>query len=470
MLKNRVHFSSAAFAACAIVMSFAFATPTLANDLFVSKTMDPACSKNNKGPAPTYTEIQQAVTAAKQGDNIWVCPGTYQQQVVITKALQIVFFSTQAVEPTAPQLASLQPTTTPAMATNLATGAPMQPMMWVHDVQMGGLQIVGFTVDGSMAPSCSAPCQTVGILDQNSQNLQTSYMNVRNISYTPSAPTGSTGGSTGGTFGASDGFGVFVQGCGKNVSPALPGCPTAKGSMYPNGTQTQIQIQNYSVSNYKTGGIVVNEAGTQAQVMWSSTQGLGQSATVTQTGMQFGFGAMAQVQNNVSSHHLGGPGPYCQGSTSSANYVIFEPPSNINVELQNNISEVAELGFAASAEQSQIQNNVITDSACNGVYLVGDQNQIQNNLISHTDPTNPDSTAIYVIAGFSAPFPNTPGSGNHIHGNTINEATYGVAAAAATTNTQEDGDIIVNVTYPLAGTFQHSHPHYPHDPSPAMFR
>ena len=40
-------------------------------------------------PTAAYTAIQAAVNAAKSGDVIRVCPGTYREQVVIDKSLSV---------------------------------------------------------------------------------------------------------------------------------------------------------------------------------------------------------------------------------------------------------------------------------------------------------------------------------------------------------------------------------------------
>ena len=54
------------------------ASPALAADRTVAKPTDLACGKGTP-----YNTIQSAVTASNAGDTIHVCPGLYQEQVVI---------------------------------------------------------------------------------------------------------------------------------------------------------------------------------------------------------------------------------------------------------------------------------------------------------------------------------------------------------------------------------------------------
>jgi parallel beta-helix repeat protein len=419
MLCFKVNCSNAAAVACAIAMSLAATTPLAAqgwpfdpnnppwgpNNLYVG-TASSCAATGVKTNGSLYKEIQDAVSAAKQNANIWVCPGTYTKPVVITQALQIVAYAP----------AILQPTPSPT-AKNLATGVAIEPMLWIHGIANGNLQIIDLTVDGGNATPCGASCQMVGVLVQNVQGAQLSYMAVRNILNS----------------GGGDGFGVFVQ---SGNSPAPPDCYGAN--------TTQAKIQNVSVHNYTSAGIVVNEAGTRADISQSSTHGLGESATFDQVGIQIGYGAKGDVQNNVSTNHLG-PAPHCTAGTSSVNFDVIEP-ADPTVQLQNNVSAMAEIGIGATSDGVLVQGNSVTDSLCTGIYVYGDNNQVQNNSVFHTDPTNPASTAIYVVSGNS----------NHVHGNSIIEATYGVASLSG--STQEDGDTIANAIIPLSGKFAKANP------------
>jgi hypothetical protein len=405
---SRKYFSRAALAAVALTVTLGFATPTFAATFYVSKTAQAAPCNTT-----AYPEIQAAVAVAHKNDTIYVCPGTYLVPVNITIPLTIVGFNGAVLEPNTPQA-----------ATNVATGEPVSPMLWFHGVTGGQVNVVSLTVDGTNYPPCSAPCQVVGIFGQNSQG-QLQYNTVRNVN----------------VGGAGDGIGIFLQ--------STPGTG-------PPGNMTNVQVQGNSVHDYQTNGIIANETGTMANMMGNSVHGLGEMATVAQGGIQVGFGAQGNINQNLVSDNTG-PAPHCVGTSSSVNYVSQQTPptSNANVQIQNNTSTMAEIGIGSvNTTQVHINNNDVSDSICTGVYLQDTNDQVQNNDIFHTcnpalgscstssNSSVPPPVAIYVVSG----------TNNNVNNNTINESLYGIASNSSTT--QANSEAIYNVTFPFAGVFQ----------------
>src|SRR5712692_3861159 len=111
--------------------------------------------------ATVYTTIGNAVTAASAGDTVLVCPGRYDEQVVITKALTL-----QAADSTAPLIA---PTTVSANTTNLATGAPIAAIVLVD--RTGPVIINGFAVDGSGGASTKCSPRYMGVFFRASAGM-----------------------------------------------------------------------------------------------------------------------------------------------------------------------------------------------------------------------------------------------------------------------------------------------------------
>ena len=470
MIRSRVYLSHAAVPACAILMSLASAMQMQATTRYVdnSGAAKPMCAPSSAAP-PYYTDIQAAVVAANAGDQIFVCPGTYTKQVVITKSLKISALTNPSPgtggNPISytnlnSQQVLLQPAGTFVAAANLATGESIEAMMLIENVpatsvygwwfpilslfpgfptfpgyQADAVQVTGITVDGSNATQCGSTCEMVGVLIQNVNGASLAYMAVQNIINFSAASGG-------------DGFGIFVQGCGANASPVLTGCKTFK-----NPSGTQVTIGNSAVNHYSSGGIVANETGTQALLTQNSTHGLGESAAIDQVGIQVGFGAQAQVQNNVSTNHLGPP-PHCSLS-SSANFTIALSPVQTSVVLQNNISTMAEIGLATTSEKASIQNNVVTDSLCTGIYVDGDYNNISGNTIFNSVPQLPNPASAFPYGVFVDAEVATYG-GNRVSGNNINLTEFGVVSYSKTT--VESGDTFSNTQVPLYGTFAHAHP------------
>lgn len=376
-------------------MTLAVGSPAFANTLIVNK----AGTATANCAASQYTEIQQAVNAAHNGDTINVCPGIYVIPVNVSKPLTIQGTIGAVLEPTTSQ-----------STTNRATGEPVYPMLWLHDTY-GPVNITNLAVDGTNYPTCASNCEIVGILGQD-VNGQLQYDAVRNI-------------NTSG--GGGDGFGIFLQ--------SGPGGPP--------GQLTLMQVQGNSVHDYESAGIIANEFGTFANITNNSVEGLGSAATVSQIGIQIGYSAMGNITQNVSSNNMS-PGTPCTGATTSANYASQQTPNtpSWNIQMANNVSSLSEEGVGDVDDNVHILNNTITNSYCVGIYIEDNGNVVQNNTVLHTSPTNPNSSGIFVVAG----------SNNNVSNNTINEATYGVSSLSS--STVANSESIYNVTYQFAGTFQ----------------
>ena len=82
-----------------------------------------------------YATINAAVTAANPGDTVEVCPGTYTEDVVITKALKLVG-----------QNATINATGLPGASTGAILGqAPYNGVT----IESSNVTVMGFTVEGA---------------------------------------------------------------------------------------------------------------------------------------------------------------------------------------------------------------------------------------------------------------------------------------------------------------------------------
>ncbi|HZA29592.1 MAG TPA: hypothetical protein VE735_08465, partial [Gammaproteobacteria bacterium] len=78
--KIRVFFG---FSGLVLVLVLSSSRPALAAVLFVD-------DDGEECPAAEFTIIQRAVDEADPGDSIRVCPGTYDEQIIISKPLRII--------------------------------------------------------------------------------------------------------------------------------------------------------------------------------------------------------------------------------------------------------------------------------------------------------------------------------------------------------------------------------------------
>src|SRR6266496_4144225 len=102
-----------------------------------------------------FSSVQAAVDVATPGSTILVCPGTYAEQVAITKSNLTVCGSGQGVT-------VLRPSAVPATVTGVLLPYPVAPILLVDGAT--GVTISGITVDGSVAESgvSNLDCPQVG--------------------------------------------------------------------------------------------------------------------------------------------------------------------------------------------------------------------------------------------------------------------------------------------------------------------
>ncbi|HEV2114974.1 MAG TPA: hypothetical protein VGR48_03040, partial [Terriglobales bacterium] len=111
----------------------------------------------------SFTTIQDAVDHSASGTTIFVCPGTYPEQVKIAKPLILTGVSFGSQD--APVIVPPTGTGLTANATSLTSGNPIAAQIWVHDTT--GVNISNLTVDGvnNMITGCSP--NVIGILYQD---------------------------------------------------------------------------------------------------------------------------------------------------------------------------------------------------------------------------------------------------------------------------------------------------------------
>lgn len=213
-----------------------------------------------------YTTIQAAVTSAASGDAIFICPGTYAEQVEIATSDLMIAGDDQAS-------VIVRPTSLTTNATSLATGFPIDAIFLVDAAV--GVSISSLTVDGSGAtlPGCSP--NYIGIYYRASSGT------INDVRVTNMRP-----------------------------GPGLDGCQTGLGIFVQSGNggpdfNASVTITSSKVEQYSKNGITANEPGTTVtitdnKVFGRGPVGLGDAA---QNGIQIGFGARGMVDGNEVKDH-----------------------------------------------------------------------------------------------------------------------------------------------------------------------
>ena len=218
-----------------------------------------ATSTDCTGVSGAFTTIQAAVNAATPGDTIQICPGHYDEQVVVTKSNLTIQGSGTAVT-------VLRPTAVAQNTTAIFSGAPAKPILLVNGAN--NVAIGSLTIDGSGADSGSAvfpQCPIVGF-----------YMG---IYYRNSSGTINAAHVTNMTSSTLCGLGIRAEAANVRVTTNL-------------------------VDRYGDAGISCAGPGTQCLVTGNTVRGQGPVTDHTQGGIDVRNQAGAKISGNIITDHF----------------------------------------------------------------------------------------------------------------------------------------------------------------------
>src|SRR5262249_37649787 len=209
-------------------------------------------------PTATFSRIQDAIDAAFPGEVVHVCAGTYAEQLVVAKPIQIHGVPGARVAPTGMV----------ANTTDAKTGAPIAAIAVVtRNATLDRLEV---HPSGRGFRDCSTPARVVGVYFRGtSGSLRRS--DVHDI---PCA----------------DGTGVVVEG----VGPLI-----------------QVAVLGNFVHDYTQAGVVVSEYGAQAKIDGNTIRGAGNTTDRMQNGIQVVSNAVAKVRRNIVQSNAGPSGSDC---------------------------------------------------------------------------------------------------------------------------------------------------------------
>jgi parallel beta-helix repeat protein len=287
------------------------------------------------GAGEKYTTITSAMNAANPGDTVLVDPGTYTEQVFITKdRIKLIGVNQQAIIQ-AP--AALAPNT---FALGDVKGAEH---VTIENLTVEGPYAGGFTNVGGFLLGLHA-----GIFVENGGSAEIEHNHVTQIADQTLNNT------------TRDGFAILI-GSQSNVL---------------NTTGSAVVIDNV-IDNYQSAGIDVTEVGSSALIAGNTIQGLSaaQSGQVLQQlGIVVGDGAKAVVFDNEVSSNLGGNG---------LGIYLFHPGTDvtlINNEFNNNSYGI----YAFDAHDDFIAYNQANADAFTGITLSQSSNlQVVGNQADH---------------------------------------------------------------------------------------
>lgn len=329
-------------------------------------------------PTATYTTIQSAVNAARPGDIIRVCAGTYDEQVVIQTQLVLQADNGVVVKPVAVSANATGPTGDPIAAIILAENSL-------------NVQLQGFIVDGSANGIMDCSPRLIGILYQDASGI-VSHNEVRHMRLVSSLD------------GCQSGNAIEVESSGSG--------------------HASVTITSNTVDTYQKNGITANESGTQVSINENTVTGVGPTVGAAQNGIQIGFGAQGTITSNSIANNVYSP---CNSPTNcpanAAGILIYQSDG---IHMQHNVLGVNQVGIFVAANNAVVGSSTIFHSvALDGIALVGNGNTANGN-----DVSNSDEAAVFI-----------QGNDNTVSNNDLTGATVGILKLSGSTGTVESGNL-----------------------------
>lgn len=357
-------FASLLLLAVFTASSFPSATQAQENEATEKKAKILVDDDKVQCPNAAFTSIQAAVSAAHSGDTIRVCPGTYDEQVVISMPLSIEGDNGAVVIPS----------NVKANGTDIPGGIPIAAVLLVTNTR--DVEIEGLIIDGSNNGITECGPRLEGITFQNSTGL-IEHNAVRHI----------------------------------RLSPSLPGCQSGDAIIVEtaSGLSSNVQIRNNSVWDYQKNGITANETGTQSRIEGNVVTGIGPTTGAAQNGIQIGFGAGGSIIGNTSTSNIWSPCVSPKDCVTNATGILIFESDDVLVE-DNSLGSNQIGVFVGGNNSTVISNNIFDSVVLIGVALVGDDNHARLNGITHSD-----QAAVFI-----------QGNGNRVRNNKITDAAIGV--------------------------------------------
>lgn len=306
--------------------------------LFVSST---GASPNTGTSCSTagYSSIQSAVDAAPPGGTVFVCAGTYAEQVSISTS-NLTIEGTGAGSVIQPNSTS---PATPSTTTDPDTGNTVVPIVSVEP-GVNNVNIADLTIDGSaLSPTFEGCGEDFEGLRFDSASGRVQSVTVENIVL----PNGLGG--------CQEGNAVVVE--------------TSAGG------RSNVDFRNDTITGYDKNGLTCNDTGTNCQIHDVSVTGTGANGAGAENGIQVGFGAQGNVQDDTISAND------WTGQTNTT-----EPEADF----------AAGVLLYGAADNTNVQNNTLTDDQI-GVEVVHSDANLDRNTISESSPGIANSIGVFAV-------------------------------------------------------------------------
>ena len=356
-------------------------------------------------PGAGFSTVQAAVDAAKSGDIVNVCPGSYPEQVSIDKTLTVkgIAVGTQDAAVILPPVGGLVANATDPVS-GLSEAAQVLVAPGVNKLK--SVTLLNLVIDGTNNGVGACTPGVTGILYQNASGMVSNVV-TRNQMLAAAALSGCDSGS-----------GIRVE-----ASSDVAGIKL-------------VTVQKSTVHDYQKNGITALGNSGSIKFLSNSVRGQGPTTGGPANGIQVSFGAVGQVQDNdvIDNINIGASGFAASGIlifASSKVRVIGNTVGN------NQFGVAVETSTTGTADKTLIKSNEIFGTLdIDGIDLCSNNNVVNSNTIASSDEAGVD-----LDSGCGS-----TGNGNKVTGNTINEACAGILAGSGTSGNTITPNSFFNVT------------------------
>jgi parallel beta-helix repeat protein len=341
-----------------------------------------------------FTSIQGAINAVPAGSTIKICPGNYQEQLLIRKKLTVTGIADAGADAVViyPPAGGLVQNTTDARGAVAAQILVQSPTASPISVSISNI-----TVDGT----------------GNNYNND----DLRGILY-------------------QDASGTVNHVAVRNELPGdiLSGLQSGQGIMVEttNFGAAVLNVQNSSVHNYNKNGILARYAGARLNATGNYVQGNGPTAVIAQNGIELAFnGAAGSIKNNtVIDNYYSGD----QTQAVSSDILLYDAANlaivSANTVGNSNVPIALVTNFPGTyGDNTTVSlNKIMGSSIYDGIDVCTNSNTITGNTIF-----NSTESGIHLDATCGG-----TGNGNTVTGNTILESgCAGILEDAGTSGTTD---------------------------------
>jgi hypothetical protein len=376
-----------------------------------------------------FTTIQAAVLAAPQGGTVSICPGTYAEQVTITRSVSLVGLTigtSDQIIIASPSGGVVQNTTdlyTGGGAVGSGQGIAAQILITPPSGKPAPIvNLSNLIVDGTNNQITGCAPDLMGIFYENASGT-VNHVVARNQALSPPASLN----------GCQSGQGIYVE-SGYSVF----------------GTAT-VTIEYSSVHGYQKNGITADGAGTTFTITGNDVVGQGPTSGAAENGIQVSDGAQGTVYNNRIVDDI------WTGGGEASGIIVYDTGG---LTIQANTVSDTQYGIVVytdgtvydpnnsytDANNNTIKGNQVSATHINdGIDLCSDGNKATGNTV-----VSSDSSGIHIDSTCTDSEGNTTGNGSTVTGNTVIEACAGVLLGNGTGNTTSPANAaydVIDTTY-----------------------